>query len=52
MFEEEAEPLIEYIIDLANENQIKVEVISTNTSEGMQFLQGFAGLGAFLRYRI
>lgn len=52
MVEEEVKPLIEYIIDLANENQVKVEVISTNTSEGMQFLQGFAGLGAFLRYRV
>ncbi|MGC9005303.1 MAG: peptide chain release factor aRF-1 [Candidatus Micrarchaeia archaeon] len=52
MFEEETKPLVEYIIDLANENQVKVEVISTDTSEGMQFLHGFAGLGAFLRYRI
>lgn len=52
MREEEAKPLTEYIIDLANENQVKVEVISTNTPEGMQFFQGFAGLGAFLRYRI
>ncbi len=47
----EREPLVEYITDLAQEKGIEVEIISTNTSEGMQFLQGFAGLGAFLRYK-
>lgn len=48
----EEEPLIEDLIDLARDSGIKVEVISTNTNEGAQFLQGFGGVGAFLRYKI
>jgi peptide subunit release factor 1 (eRF1) len=46
------EPLIENLVALAKENNIKVEILSTNTVEGSQFLQGFAGIGAFLRYRL
>ena len=49
-FIEEEESFAEYIIDLAEEHGTKVEVISTKTSEGAQFLHGFTGLGAFLRY--
>jgi len=48
---EKEEPLLDYLIDLARENNMKIEVISTNTVEGSQFLQGFAGAGAFLRYK-
>lgn len=48
---EEEEPLIEELADLAKERGIKVEIISENTGEGAQFLQGFGGIGAFLRYR-
>ena len=44
-------PLIDYLIDKGEELGVKVEVISTNTAEGMQFLQGFGGLGAFLKYK-
>lgn len=47
---EEDEPLIEELADLAKERGIKVEIISQNTAEGVQFLQGFGGIGAFLRY--
>ncbi|MFA5077479.1 MAG: peptide chain release factor 1, partial [Candidatus Micrarchaeia archaeon] len=47
----EDEPLIEELTDLAKEKGIKVEIISQNTAEGAQFLQGFMGIGAFLRYR-
>ncbi|MFH1094992.1 MAG: LAGLIDADG family homing endonuclease [Candidatus Micrarchaeota archaeon] len=39
------------LIELADAAGVKVEVISTNTSEGAQFLQSFYGIGAFLRYR-
>ena len=39
------------LIELADKAGVKVEVISTNTSEGAQFLQTFYGIGAFLRYR-
>ncbi len=51
MVMEEDEPLIEDLTDLAKEKGIKVEIISENTAEGSQFLQGFGGIGAFLRYR-
>ncbi len=45
------EPLIEELSDLARANDIEVEIISTNTTEGAQFMTGFAGVGAFLRYK-
>jgi peptide chain release factor subunit 1 len=43
-------PIAEYIIELCRAAGIKVEVISTDTSEGQQFLNGFSGIGAILRY--
>ena len=48
---EEDEPLIEELTDLAKAQGIKVEIISKNTSDGVQFLEGFCGIGAFLRYK-
>lgn len=48
---EEDEPLIEELADLAKGKGIKVEIISMDTAEGDQFLQGFGGIGAFLRYK-
>lgn len=48
---DEEEPLIEDLTDMAKEKGIKVEIISENTAEGTQFLQGFGGIGAFLRYK-
>jgi len=44
--------LVDELADLAKDNNIPVEIISTNTSEGAQFLNGFGGIGAFLRYKI
>lgn len=44
-------PLIDELTEMARENNIKTEIISTNTVEGAQFLNGFAGIGAFLRYK-
>jgi peptide chain release factor subunit 1 len=47
----EDEDIRDYIIKVANEHGIEdVEVISTDTSEGQQFLKGFKGIGAFLKY--
>jgi len=43
--------LIDDLIDIATENQIPVEVVSQNTTEGAQLLQSFYGIGAFLRYK-
>ncbi len=45
------ELLLEELADLARANNIEVEIVSTNTTEGAQFLTGFAGVGAFLRYK-
>ncbi len=44
-------PLMDDLSDLARQNDIPVEVISTNTVEGAQFFTGFGGIGAFLRYK-
>jgi peptide chain release factor subunit 1 len=45
------EPLVDELIDRANKSGVKVEVISTQTAEGSQFLNGFGGIGALLRYK-
>jgi len=43
--------LVEEFIELAEKKGTKVEMISTETSEGNQFFMGFHGIGAILRYR-
>ncbi|VVC02599.1 Peptide chain release factor subunit 1 [Candidatus Bilamarchaeum dharawalense] len=45
------ELLIDDLDELAKQMEIPVEIVSTNTVEGAQFLTGFGGVGAFLRYR-
>jgi peptide chain release factor subunit 1 len=45
------ELLIDELTELARQNDIKIEIISTETVEGNQFLTGFGGIGAFLRYK-
>ncbi len=45
------ELLIDELTELAKQSSIEVEIISTNTVEGNQFLTGFGGIGAFLRYK-
>ena len=47
----EEKNLLDELIDLAGRHGIEVVLISTGTTEGAQFLQGFTGVGAFLRYR-
>jgi len=51
MKKEHEEDLIDNLIDLAHENNIDVFVVSTDTTEGAQFLNSFYGIGAFLRYK-
>ncbi len=51
MKEQSRELLIDELNELARQNEIPVEIISTNTVEGNQFLTGFGGIGAFLRYK-
>ncbi len=44
-------PLVDDLIDLAEQKGIEIKVISPDTAEGAQFLGSFYGIGAFLRYR-
>jgi peptide chain release factor subunit 1 len=46
----EDENLIDLFENLAEISGAEVEFISTDTTEGAQFLSGFYGVGAFLRY--
>lgn len=43
--------LIDWLIELAESKGIKIQTFSSETSEGAQFLAGFGGVGALLRYR-
>ncbi|MEM3030541.1 MAG: peptide chain release factor aRF-1 [Candidatus Micrarchaeia archaeon] len=47
----EAVNIGEELVALAEEKDIPIEMISTDTAEGVQFLKGFYGVGAFLRYK-
>ncbi|NYB51204.1 MAG: peptide chain release factor 1 [Methanobacteriaceae archaeon] len=44
--------IIEEFVDMAEEVGSEVEIISTETEEGMQLLRAFGGIGAILRYRV
>lgn len=46
------ELLIDDLSDLCHQLEIPLEIVSTNSVEGNQFLTGFGGIGAFLRYRL
>jgi peptide chain release factor subunit 1 len=46
-----SELLLDELAELAKQSEIPVEILSTNTVEGAQFLSGFGGIGAFLRYK-
>jgi peptide chain release factor subunit 1 len=48
---DETEDVIDDLVDLAEEIGSDVEIISTETEEGMQLLKAFGGIGAILRYR-
>ncbi|MBI5223081.1 peptide chain release factor 1 [Candidatus Micrarchaeota archaeon] len=45
------ELLLDDLSNLAHQAEIPIEMISTNTVEGNQFLTGFGGIGALLRYK-
>jgi peptide chain release factor subunit 1 len=47
----EGADLFDELCDLAEEKGIKLEIISADTSDGAQFLAGFKGIGALVRYR-
>ncbi len=43
--------LFDYFVDVGQTTSTKVELISTETPEGKQFLDTFGGIGALLRYK-
>ncbi|HEY0196812.1 MAG TPA: peptide chain release factor aRF-1 [Methanobacterium sp.] len=49
---EEGRDLIDDFVEMAEEVGSEVEIISTETEEGMQLLKAFGGIGAILRYRV
>lgn len=47
-----AKDLIDDFVEMAEEVGSEVEIISTETEEGMQLYRAFGGIGAVLRYRV
>ncbi|KZX14552.1 peptide chain release factor aRF-1 [Methanobrevibacter curvatus] len=47
----EIKKVIDHFVDLADEYDTDVEIISTETEEGVQLLKAFGGVAAILRYR-
>ncbi len=48
----ESKDVIDDFVEMAEEVGSEVEIISTETEEGMQLLKAFGGVGAVLRYRV
>ena len=48
----ETKDVINDFVEMSEEVGSEVEIISTETEEGMQLLRAFGGIGAILRYRI
>lgn len=48
----ETKDIINDFVEMAEEVGSEVEIISTETEEGMQLLRAFGGIGAILRYRM
>jgi peptide chain release factor eRF/aRF, subunit 1 len=47
-----SQDIIGDFVEMAEEVGSEVEIISTETEEGMQLLRAFGGIGAILRYRV
>ena len=47
----ETKDIIDEFVEMAEEVGSEVEIISTETEEGMQLLRAFGGIAAVLRYR-
>ncbi|MDZ4171697.1 MAG: peptide chain release factor 1, partial [Methanobacteriaceae archaeon] len=48
----ESKDVIDDFVEMAEEVGSDVEIISTETEEGIQLLRAFGGIGAVLRYRV
>lgn len=44
--------LLDYVVEKAESNNIRVELISTETDEGEQLRKAFGGIAAILRYNL
>ena len=49
---EKEEDIIEELIEMAEKQGVKIEMISEDTAEGAEFKATFKGVGAFLRYKV
>lgn len=47
-----SQDVIDDLVKMAEEVGSEVEIISTETEEGIQLLRAFGGIGAILRYRV
>ena len=52
MKEESREDLVDTFVEMAEQVGTSVELISTETEEGMQLYRAFGGIAAILRYHI
>jgi len=48
---EEREDLIEVLVRMGEEAQVKMEIISTHTEEGEMLYRSFGGIAAVTKYR-
>jgi peptide chain release factor subunit 1 len=52
LFVEESKDLVDELIDLAEKQNAKVAIISTETDEGVMLKDSFGGIAAILRYKV
>ena len=48
----ERQPLLDWFVDHHNDFGAELKFVSDSTSEGSQFVKGFGGIGAMLRYKL
>lgn len=48
----EKSPLLEWFVDTHNQYGAEIRFVSDHTNEGSQFVKGFGGVGALLRYKM
>jgi len=46
------EPLVDWLVEHREEFGAQINFVSDSTGEGAQFVRGFGGVGAFLRYKL
>lgn len=46
------QPFLEYLVENYGKFGCQLEFVSDRTTEGFQFVKGFGGIGALLRYQV